>query len=154
MTPGDRTTMAAVIICLFLVIPIVLVIAGVTPPSSFQTASGEPLTGAAERSGIKVCNVTDIPSATHGVTMSRAYLVSRDCASTSSGNSATIYLIGFSNEGVRDAVIRGYQSQLMGHTKADVTFIPHDQYLLVIRGPHDQGLVGNLIGAMKADGAP
>lgn len=153
MNSGDRTATAVVIICLFLVIPVVLVIAGVTTPSSFQTVRGEPLTGAAERSGMKVCKVTEIPSADASVTMSRGYLVSRDCAIASSGNSATIYLIGFSSEGARDAVVRGYQSQLIGHTRPDVTLIPYDQYLLVIRGPHDRVLVENLIRAMKAEGA-
>jgi hypothetical protein len=150
MNTGDRTATVVVIICLFLVIPIALIIAGVTSPSPFQAVKGEPLTGAAERSGMKVCRVTDLPTAAPGITLSRAYLVSRDCASTSSGNSATIYLMGFSSEGARDAVIRGYQSQLIGHTKPDVTLIPEDQYLMVIRGPHDRVLLENLIGAMKA----
>lgn len=153
MNTGDRTAAAVVIICLFLVIPIALVIAGITSPSPFQTVKGEPLTSAAERSGIKVCRVTDIPSAAPGITLSRAYLVSRDCTSASSGNSATIYLVGFSSEGARDAVIRGYQSQIIGHTKPDITLVPEDQYLLVIRGPHDRALLENLVGAMKAKGA-
>lgn len=132
---------AVVFICLILFIPLGLLAAGVIREDPFSPVRGEPVRDAAQRAGISVCRVTDVADSTPGSNGCRLYMISTDCSSPDPGNSVTVYVQEFKTEEARDAAIRGYHSQTIGHTRPGTVVVPYGASLILVRGAHSNEVV-------------
>lgn len=155
----DRTNWSGIVgailvVGMILAIPIGLLFFAAPPAEPYAVVPGDPMPTAVANAGAHICSTTpnqwDVPGATGGTT----YVISYDCANQSRANTITVQIQAFDSQDSRDAVMRIYNTMMLGRGKPLGNLMAYNQYLIFVTPPNTplMSRIGAELQAMRAAG--
>lgn len=131
------------LVVLLILIPFGWIIIAHEPPGSFtDDVSVDMVKDVMTRAGFPLCsekeNVWDVPGALGGKT----YTISQDCSPANQQPGITVHVQKFQSEETRDAMIRGFNSQVRG--KPNGVLLTRGPYVILVQG-HGHGEIASVI---------